>query len=72
MVFELLRRHPNLFLSTAQVGEIWDDHTEYPFPNYLCRIAKLVDEVGAHRLMWATDWPWFEDKFKYQQSVELH
>jgi hypothetical protein len=20
--------------------------------------------------MWATDWPWFEDKFKYQQGVD--
>jgi predicted TIM-barrel fold metal-dependent hydrolase len=69
-IVDLVHRHANLSLSTAQVGEIWDDHTEYPFRNFLKRIEVLVKEIGADRLMWATDWPWFEDKFKYQQAVD--
>jgi len=69
-IIELAGRHSNVFLSTGQVGEVWDDHTEYPFSNYLRRIAVLVRELGADRLMWGTDWPWFEDKFKYQQGVD--
>jgi predicted TIM-barrel fold metal-dependent hydrolase len=69
-VIALARKHGNVFLSTGNIGEIWDDDTEYPFPNYLRRIEVLVREVGAERLMWGTDWPWFEDKFKYKQAVD--
>lgn len=69
-VARLAKRHENLFLSTAQAGEIWDDDTEYPFANFLHRIEILVRKVGAARMMWGTDWPWFEDKFKYKQAVD--
>ena len=41
-----------------------------PFPNLLRRVERLRDSVGADRLMWATDWPWFEDEFKYKQGID--
>jgi predicted TIM-barrel fold metal-dependent hydrolase len=63
----LMDRHSNLYLSTAFPGEKWDDGTEYPFPNYLRRIRALVDRLGTDRLMWATDWPWFE--WRYYQKL---
>jgi predicted TIM-barrel fold metal-dependent hydrolase len=68
-VVELVQEFPQLYLSTAYPGEVWDDGTEYPFANYLRRMERLVHLVGADRLMWGTDWPWFEDRFKYQQAV---
>jgi len=49
---------------------MWDDGTEYPFANYQRRIETLVKGVGADRVMWGTDWPWFEDKMKYTQAVD--
>lgn len=69
-VRRLADRHPAVIMGCGFVGEIWDDETEYPFPNYLARIAKLTDAVGTGRMAWGTDWPWFEDKFKYRQSVD--
>lgn len=69
-ILDLVRRYGNLYLNTGYVGEVWDDDTEYPFANYLRRIEVLVKSVGAERLMWGTDWPWFEDRMKYPQAVD--
>jgi predicted TIM-barrel fold metal-dependent hydrolase len=68
-VFSLVHRHPNVYLSTAYPGEVWDDGTEYPFPGYLRRIRRTSEAVGANRVMWGTDWPWFDWAFKYEQGV---
>jgi predicted TIM-barrel fold metal-dependent hydrolase len=68
-VFRLTREHANLYLSTAMPGCVWDDGTEYPFKNYLQRMKRLCDAVGAGRVMWATDWPWFDWAFKYEQGL---
>lgn len=69
-VFDLVQKHENLFLSTAYPGEVWDDGVEYPFANYQARIKTVIDAVGSGRTMWGTDWPWFDDKFKYLQAVD--
>jgi predicted TIM-barrel fold metal-dependent hydrolase len=68
--FRVTRENPNLILSTALLSMRWDDETEYPFPNYLRRLEKLHAEVGASKLMWATDWPWLEHYMKYPQAVD--
>jgi predicted TIM-barrel fold metal-dependent hydrolase len=68
-VVRTTRNNRNIYLSTAFPGEKWDDGTEYPFPNYLQRIERTVAGVGADRVMWATDWPWFDWAFKYQQGL---
>ena len=65
-----LRTHPNIVLSMAMPGAVWDDGVEYPFPNLLSRVRILRDAVGADRLMWATDWPWFGDRFLYGQGID--
>lgn len=69
-VHRLADRHPALIMGCGFVGEVWDDETEYPFPNYLRRIERLTSAVGSDRMSWGTDWPWFEDKFKYRQGVD--
>lgn len=70
IIFRVTNDHDNLMLSTALLGMNWDDETEYPFPNYLRRLEKLKQEVGAEKLMWATDWPWLEHFLKYPQAVD--
>jgi predicted TIM-barrel fold metal-dependent hydrolase len=69
-VVALLERHPNVVLSNAMPGAIWDDGCEYPFANLLARVERLHARVGAERLMWATDWPWFEHELTYKQSID--
>jgi predicted TIM-barrel fold metal-dependent hydrolase len=70
VVFRTVEKHPNTWLSTAAMGLIWDDGTEYPFPNYLSRLRRLRDEVGAERLLWGTDWPHFSHYMLYPQAVD--
>jgi predicted TIM-barrel fold metal-dependent hydrolase len=69
IVFDVTNRHENLWLSTAWLGKVWDDESEYPYRKYLSRLKRLHDEVGPERLMWATDWPWLEQFANYPQTV---
>jgi predicted TIM-barrel fold metal-dependent hydrolase len=69
LIFEVVNRHPNVFLSTAWLGKVWDDESEYPFPRYLERLERLHGGVGVEKLFWATDWPWLEEYQTYQQAV---
>ncbi|MGX6449112.1 amidohydrolase family protein [Patulibacter sp. S7RM1-6] len=69
-VVRLLERHPRVVLSNAMPGAVWDDGCEYPFANLLARVERLHARVGADRLMFASDWPWFEHEMTYKQGVD--
>jgi predicted TIM-barrel fold metal-dependent hydrolase len=70
IVFDTANRHDNLWLSTAWLGKVWDDESEYPYRNYLRRLERLYDRVGIGKLLWATDWPWLEEFANYPQAVD--
>jgi predicted TIM-barrel fold metal-dependent hydrolase len=69
IIFDVVNRHDNVWLSTAWLGKVWDDESEYPFPKYLSRLERLYRGVGVDRLFWATDWPWLEEHMTYPQAV---
>jgi predicted TIM-barrel fold metal-dependent hydrolase len=69
IIFDVVNKHDNVWLSTAWLGKVWDDESEYPFPRYLARLEALYRGVGAERLFWATDWPWLEEYMNYPQAV---
>ena len=69
IIFDVVNKHDNVWLSTAWLGKVWDDESEYPYPKYLSRLERLYRGVGAHRLFWATDWPWLEEHMNYPQAV---
>jgi len=70
VVFRTVPKHQNVWVSTAAMGLIWDDGTEYPFPNYLSRLEKLKSELGVERLLWGTDWPHFSHYMLYTQAAD--
>jgi predicted TIM-barrel fold metal-dependent hydrolase len=70
LILDLCRDFPRVYLSLAMPGAIWDDGWEYPFRNLLLRVQRLKETVGSSRLMWATDWPWFGDRFLYPQGID--
>jgi predicted TIM-barrel fold metal-dependent hydrolase len=70
VVPDFCTKHPSVMLSMAMPGAVWDDGTEYPYPRLLKRVLTLKDSVGPHRIMWATDWPWFSDRFIYGQGID--
>lgn len=53
----------------AQTGNYYLD-TRYPFPKQLEGARDLFDNIGPHRMMWATDWPWIENIGKYHQFLQ--
>lgn len=67
---ELAMRSPNVLLSTAYLGMVWDDQTEYPYPTYLRRLELLSERFGVENFAWGTDWPWFEHFMLYPQAVD--
>lgn len=69
-MFEIVREHPNIYVSCSCLQFMWEDEHEYPFPHYLERIRALRDGCGADRIMYGTDWPWLEHYFMYPQLVE--
>jgi len=69
IIFDVVNKHENVWLSTAWLGKKWEDESEYPYATYLARLERLRDRVGAHRLFWATDWPWLEAFQNYPQAV---
>lgn len=72
-VGELTRETERVFISTSVLGGPlmeWADGTEYPFRTWLMRVQRLVAAVGSDRIVWGTDWPWFEQYGKYPQFVD--
>lgn len=69
-ILDLVKNSQSVYLSTAKVGDLWEDGTEYPYRKYLRRVEALANAVGSDRVMWATDWPWYEWAFKYKQGVD--
>lgn len=70
IIYEVVNKHDNVWLSTALLGRAWDDGHEYPFANYLARLEALYRGVGAEKLFWATDWPWNEQHQTYPQALD--
>jgi len=70
IIFDVVGRHENVWLSTAWLGKQWEDESEYPYRKYLARLESLRNGVGAKRLFWATDWPWLEAYQNYPQAVD--
>jgi predicted TIM-barrel fold metal-dependent hydrolase len=70
IIFDVVGRHGNVWLSTAWLGKRWEDESEYPYRTYLARLESLRNGVGAKRLFWATDWPWLEAYQNYPQAVD--
>ncbi len=69
-MFEIVRAHPNMYVSCSCLQFMWEDEHEYPFPRYLERIRALRDGCGADRIVYGTDWPWLEHYFMYPQLAE--
>jgi predicted TIM-barrel fold metal-dependent hydrolase len=69
-VFRVADRHDNLLLSTAWLGKVWDDESEYPYSKYLQRLERIKNAVGVEKIAWATDWPWLEQFMNYPQAVD--
>ena len=70
LMYEVVRAHPNIYVSCSCLISMWEDEHEYPFPHYRERIQALRDGCGPTQIVYGTDWPWLEHLYMYPQLVE--
>ncbi len=66
-VFQSPQCHMELML-TIQMGAIW----EYPWKEAEPTIEECVKRIGAHRLMWGSDWPMVGRYCTYKQALNQY
>jgi predicted TIM-barrel fold metal-dependent hydrolase len=69
-------RLPNAYFEVGYVlayenWDVWKENYEYPYPLHTEVIRKIYDEVGAERLLWASDTPNIYRTCSYQQCLDL-
>jgi predicted TIM-barrel fold metal-dependent hydrolase len=70
VVAPVVNAHANVWVSTAMMGLLWDDGTEYPFPNYQRRLERFKDAIGIEKMLWGTDWPHQTQYMLYPQAID--
>ncbi len=75
---ELLKilKLPNAYFEVGYVlayenWDIWKENYEYPYPLHTKAIKIIYDEVGAERLLWASDMPNLYRTCTYRQCLDL-
>jgi predicted TIM-barrel fold metal-dependent hydrolase len=59
---ELMRAHPNLRCDLSACHHIIPKNEPFPFWSALRVLKILVDELGAERIHWGTDWPYLREQ----------
>lgn len=67
----LLGRHPQVWLDLASLQHHHGPDHDYPFPQVQQLVRWAVEQVGAERLMWGTDYPGALNWATYRQWVAL-
>lgn len=75
---ELLKilKLPNVYFEVGYVlayenWDIWKENSLYPYPLHTRVIKMVYDEVGAERLLWASDMPNLYRTCTYEQCLDL-
>ncbi len=67
----LLAKHPRVWLDLASLQHPYGEAHEYPYPYEQELIRWAVRQVGAHKLMWGTDWPGCMNWATYRQLLDV-
>lgn len=59
---ELLRSFPNLYCDLAAYQHLISADEPYPYWSALKIIEILVEEIGAEKIHWGTDWPYLGER----------
>lgn len=66
-----LARHENVYLDMAGVPFLYRDREDYPYPQAQGVLEWAVREVGAHKIMWGTDYPSVLRTNTYVQLIDF-
>ena len=63
-----MRAHPNLCCDLSACQHIIPNNEPFPYWSALRVLKILVDELGAARIHWGTDWPYLREQ-SYSELV---
>ena len=64
-----LARHENVYIESGGITWLFNDEY-YPYPSAVKALRQAVDEVGAGKLMWGSDYPRTITAITYRQSYD--
>jgi predicted TIM-barrel fold metal-dependent hydrolase len=64
-----LARHKNVYIESGGITWLFNDEY-YPYPSAVKALRQAVDEVGAGKLMWGSDYPRTITAITYRQSYD--
>lgn len=68
----LLAKHPRVWVDLTSVpGGALEPDPDYPFPEAQRIVQWAVDNVGAEKIMWGTDYPHALNRATYQQHLDF-
>jgi predicted TIM-barrel fold metal-dependent hydrolase len=65
-----LARHRNVMIESGGITWLFNEEF-YPFPNAIRAIRKVIELVGAHKLMWGSDYPRTITAITYKMSYDF-
>jgi predicted TIM-barrel fold metal-dependent hydrolase len=67
----LLAKNPHVWVDIASLQSAYGPDQEYPFPQSQELIRWAVDNLGAQKMMWGTDYPGVLNWGTYRQMVDV-
>lgn len=67
----LLAQHPNIYLDNSAFYWYFHDKQAYPYPDALDNLRWVVEQVGANKILWGSDYPMALVLTTYKQMIDL-
>src|SRR5205823_5972084 len=65
---DMIRPHPNFYCELSSYEHFIPEDEEFPFWTALKIVQILVEQLGADRVIWGTDWPFMGYK-RYPELI---
>ena len=66
-----MKDYPNIYLDTSSISAYFDGKEDYPYPSAVQVIEKAWKQVGAEKLLWASDFPGMLSHATLQELIHL-
>ncbi len=70
-LLQWVKDYPNIYLDTSSISAYFDGKEDYPYPSAVQVIEKAWKQVGAEKLLWASDFPGMLSHATLQELIHL-
>ena len=69
-LLDLVKKYPRLCVKVSAVFR-WSNHQQWPYRDVFRQVRKLVDTIGAQRVLWGSDFPFVTQECGYGKAVSV-